>query len=890
VRPEDTQYEVLKFAVGSVKLRSMDRWPMVGRAEEQRFIADAIANPERSGVLVAGRAGVGKTRLIHEVLSTTDDHHLEWVTASESVRSLPFGALAQLLPSNLSEVDQLDLLSVLGHHLQSRAGTRPIVVAVDDVHLLDGPSAGFIDYVATRGLATVLLTLRSGSPVPDALNRLCRNDDIPRLELQALSRSEFDEMLEGALDGIIEGVSLERMWEATRGNVLFARQLISDVLEVGSLRKIHGVWRWAGGVGPAPRLREAIASRLDGLTDSGRRFLELLSIGEPLVLEVAQRVASEELLLELERRGLIAVVGDGAAHIRFSHPLFGEVLRAEMPALLNRQLNQQLAHILREQVERTPADLLKLAVLWQGSGERVDPTILAEAAQVANRLSDHPLAETLAGASLKEQRTFLAQLELAWSLLSQHHFGQATELLVPLVGTEPDDNARERLAEALSLALGHGLRRVDDALALMTEIEDSAVSLTTRVLIQCHRASLHSFVCQYEKAIELGMSAIEADDDDRVFVRALTSVASSLVMIGKTQEALSLTEAGLACALRVREELPRAPNWAVSSRCTALAFAGRAPEALELLDFVVSSLSSLPPEMRSPSSMYRARLLLFEGRAAGAARTLKEAALNLRSDPSYGSWCLALLAEAEALLGHLDAAEAARSESLALRGNERLSMLVDERRALAWVDAQSGRLSDAIAELWAAADMALERGQRCFELIILDDLLRLGEVDAAARGRAASEAVDGALAEAVGLHARAVVSGRGIDLEQAASSFADLNNPLIASELWAAASTAYRREGLQARSTKAAKRSHETAGVCDGATMLSAAWPDQVEPLSRRQREVALLAAEGASNAEIARVLSLSVRTVESHLYAAFAKLGLTGREELTLALAGAPD
>ena len=125
---------------------------MVGRAEEQRFIADAIADPDRAGVLVAGQAGVGKTRLIHEVLRTTHGHHVEWITASESVRPLPFGAFAQLLPSNLHEVDQFDLLSILGRHLQRRAEGRPIVLAVDDVHLLDGLSAGFIDYRRHQGL------------------------------------------------------------------------------------------------------------------------------------------------------------------------------------------------------------------------------------------------------------------------------------------------------------------------------------------------------------------------------------------------------------------------------------------------------------------------------------------------------------------------------------------------------------------------------------------------------------------------------------------------------------------------------------------------------------------------------------------------------------------
>ena len=622
---------------------------------------------------------------------------------------------------------------------------------------------------------------------------------------------------------------------------------------------------------------------------SAANFLELLSVGEPLALSLAEQVTEDGVLIELERQDLIAVGDEGGPCIRFSHPLFGEVLRAEMPALLHRQINRRLAQILRRETPRAPGDLLKLAVLWQRSGERVDPTLLAEAAQVANRLSDHTLAEQLALDSLNQQQTFLAQLELGWSLLRQNRFDEAAGLLTPLVGSEPDDSARERLADGLSLAIGHGLGRVDDALALMTEVERSAVSLTARARIQCHRSSLNAFFCRYGEAIDLGMDAIRADEDDGVFVRALTSVASSLVMVGKTEEALSLTEAGLACALRVHEELPRAPSWAASSRCTALAFAGRVPEALAILDFFLSS-PGLPSESRSSGNMYRGRFLLLEGKIASAARSLRDAAVTLRTDPSYGSWCLALLAEAEALLGHSAQAEEARHESLSLRRNDSLSVYVDGRRALAWVDAQGGRLTDAIAELWAAADLASERDQRCFELVILDDLLRLGESDAATRARDVSDIVEGSLGEAVGLHARAVTSKRGMDLELAASSFAHMELSLMASELWAAASTAYRHEGLLARSTKAAKRSHEIAGLCEGAGIRPGTWPDQVDPLSRRQREVALLAAQGASNAQIASALSLSVRTVESHLYAAFAKLGLTARDELSSVLSGPPE
>ncbi len=118
------------------------------------------------------------------------------------------------------------------------------------------------------------------------------------------------------------------------------------------------------------------------------------------------------------------------------------------------------------------------------------------------------------------------------------------------------------------------------------------------------------------------------------------------------------------------------------------------------------------------------------------------------------------------------------------------------------------------------------------------------------------------------------------DLELAATSFAMMSHSLTASELWAGASTAYRREGLQARSTKAAKKSHDMAApirVAPGQTRLNLSAGGVV----------ALLA--GAAMQRLP-TLSLSVRTVESHLYAAFAKLGLTARDELTSVMAESVD
>ena len=152
-------------------------------------------------------------------------------------------------------------------------------------------------------------------------------------------------------------------------------------------------------------------------------------------------------------------------------------------------------------------------------------------------------------------------------------------------------------------------------------------------------------------------------------------------------------------------------------------------------------------------------------------------------------------------MGHSTAAEEARREALSLDGNDRLSVFVDQRRAFAWVDAQAGRLSEAIEELWAAADMAFERNERSFELIILDDLLRLGEGNAAARALDTSTVVDGLLGKAVGLQAQAMISGRGVEFEAAATSFAQMDSSLIASEIWAAALAAFEAD-VSARSPR----------------------------------------------------------------------------------------
>jgi ATP/maltotriose-dependent transcriptional regulator MalT len=863
----------------------MDRWRLVGRVEEQAYVAAAMANRSLCGALVAGTAGVGKTRLMREVIEAMSDCQVEVVTATESARTLPFGAVAHLLPDHLASVERVDLLAVIGRHLVQRAEGRPLVVAVDDIHLLDNLSAALVHHLATTRMSSVLLTLRSGEAAPDAVTALHRDDLLLRLELQPISRAEFGELIEDVLGGMVARASLDRMWVVTEGNVLFARELLGDALDTGTLRLHHGVWRWSGGLGIAPRLRETVAGRLGTLDPAQRHFLELLAVGEPLPLSRALVLAPDVSLPDLERRGLVMTEpADQGVLVRLPHPLFGEALRAAIPLSLHRQLSHELARSLSSAAGELPGEAIKLALLREAAGDAVEPALLTEAARHANALSDGKLAERLARASVEAADHFDGRFELGRALLIQNRFEESSAVLLALVGSEHNDDDRERLADTLAMAVFYGLGRVDEALDLLQQIEGGVTDPAIVALMQCHRATLLAFGARFTEAAQLGAKALNSVNDDTTRVRSLSSVGVSLVMAGRIDEALALNEGTLEAAYRLQDRLPRAPGWVVASRCTALFFAGRTDEALALLDF--GDQAAHHSASMVEAATYRARYLLAQGRARTASRLLNDVLLTLRENPvREPSWGLALAAEAHALLGQHEEARAAAAESVSRRRHDLIAFEVDEWRALAWVDAQDGRTTSAVTQLWAAADMAATRGQRSLEMIILHDLLRLGEHRAARRARQVAEQVDGAWSAAIAVHASAILAADTSVLQSAAGAFEAIGSFMVAAELWAAVATSRQREGFRAKASQATRSSALMATRCEGARTHPLGWVADPVPLSRREREIAILAMQGATNAQIAAELSVSIRTVETHLYHAFAKLGVAERSQLSDAL-----
>jgi hypothetical protein len=110
--------------------------------------------------------------------------------------------------------------------------------------------------------------------------------------------------------------------------------------------------------GPGPALSEMVLQRLRGLDAAQREAIELLSIGQPLPLDVVEQPVDDHVLAELERAGLITIgTVDEGAPVRLAHPLYGDVVDASMTTLGGRALRRRLAAVVTERGPRMRQEL-----------------------------------------------------------------------------------------------------------------------------------------------------------------------------------------------------------------------------------------------------------------------------------------------------------------------------------------------------------------------------------------------------------------------------------------------------------------------------------------------------------------------------------------------------
>ena len=799
------------------------RWPLTGRDAELRLVGDALSGGSAGGVVIAGPAGVGKTRLAAEAaeLAGAQGCAVEWVRASGSARSIPLGAFAALLPATGRAVPEgVELLAHARHALAERAAGRRLVLCVDDGQLLDDASAALVHQLVAAGEAFAVVSVRRDEPGPDALRALWKDELCVLLELAELSRVEVESLLAVALGGPLDGLSANALWELTRGNALFLRELVRHGVDRGQLAQDGGLWRWRGEVGVGTRLGELLDLRIEDAGASGRRVLELVAVGAPL--EVGLLEPGEAAALEALERGELAQRRmDGRRRfVDVAHPLHGEAVRAQLVSTRVEAIHTRLADAVEAHGARRGGDLLRIAVWRLEAGATGDAGLFARAADQALAAADVVLAERLARTAVQAGGDFGARLTLARALAGGGRASEAQRLLADLAAQAGDDRERVAVATASARNLFWALDRAQEADAVLLDAELHLGDDALRHELAAQRVRLTSAQGRPQAALEAAQPLL---DDSTVHERARTTVAlgavEALFTIGRTDEAVALAEATLPVARRHRDELPHAVPVLLGMRAMALRVAGRLVEATTLSE---NAYALLLAARSAPGTAVEANSLgliwLARGRVRTALRFSRESAALLRDGDGVGmlAWALACVAQAAAQAGEPDAARDALAEMertpLGHKG-----FVIELGLARAWSAAGSGELSLARGFAREAGALAQSRGEDAYAVRALHDLCRLGDPATAAPELARLAAkVDGPFAAIAAAYATALIGRDGAELLDVAERFAAADALLVAAEAADAAAAAHRDAGRLSSARVSAARAALWLTKCEG--------------------------------------------------------------------------
>jgi DNA-binding CsgD family transcriptional regulator len=871
-------------------------WPLVGRELELGLIGGLLRSPERNGAVLAGPAGVGKTRLALECMADATRAGLPTaqVAVTRSTSHLPFEALAPLLPAAKGaapgEQGEAAFLRRCCRALAERGGGQRLVLFIDDAQFLDVASATLTHQLAETGSAFVLATIRLGGFVPDPVTALWKDGNACRVDIEGLGPSAIADLLVAALGGPVETVTVARLRDCCRGNILFLRELVLGARASGALICDDGRWRLVGPLMPSDRLIELVETRLGNLDDAERGLLELVALGEPLGMAEIGARGSLTVAESLERHGLLQSRVDGRRlELRLAHPVYGEVLRVRTPAVRLRAVNRALADALEATGARRRGDVLRLATWRLEGGGGVSAPAMLTAARQARAFHDFALSERLARAAVEAGAGFKANLLVGQLLSATGRAPEAERHFAAMTTQNLEDGEQARLAVHRVDNLCHGLGSLNEALTVAEKAEAGVTEDTWRDALAAKRIGVLNLQGETAAAVAL------ADDllprvTGRAVVPASVAAANAYGIAGRLSDAVAAAGLGIA-AIRVvtGTSTPWNESGHIATRELARLYAGELTgvEAIGL-EWYERALDEHWAEPLCWFSTGLCGVNLAQGKLGCAVRWGREAVTLNRQQGRviFLRWALSWLAHALAIGGHADDAAATLRELSALPTVHALETEAD--RARAWTAVAGGDLPGARELLTNAAAAEARRGGAVLECAALHDLARLGDAATVApRLSELATVIDGPLALARATHAVALAASDPAGLEAASQSFEVLGAVLFAAEAAADAAVAWRRAADHRRAASAERRAGALAGRCEGAATPALGAVQSPVVLSQAERDVALLAAAGRSNKEIAEQLYLSLRTVENYLHRAYEKLGVSGRAELAQALQG---
>ncbi|MGY3567084.1 LuxR C-terminal-related transcriptional regulator [Sinomonas sp. RB5] len=893
--------------------------PQGSRADTERVV-ELLTRPATAAVLVLGEMGMGKSALLDRVAAALGERlEVLRLHGSPALAKVPYSVLAPFLGNThpAESGSRVEVLRAFWRAVEAlrQKSAADLLLVIDDAHELDPASSEVVAELVSARWAKAALAAPSGAALPRPLMELWLDDGVERVDLAPLAVDEVRRYLEAKLGGPVLPTVPLLLWRESGGNPLLLARLVEEARKAGTLRRHGQTWLVTGELPHRGEgLLALIRAQLGRLGPDEREALTLIVVAEPAPFELVERECGAEAVRRLAAMRLVRPAEGPDGVLRLRHALYGDALLPLIPLTASLSLRERTAGHLARQA--STAEGLVRAVTWAlDCGVPVEDEALLRAGRLSLRRLGNTLAVEAASAVRLPASRDAAREVLGQVAYSRGRYAEAVALLRPTASER--GVLRPGLAGALVWlaargALGHPVVAVRDdverlpgagagglrdllglAAACAAGDRDAVASGLGRwragpgrdaVALQGWAAEAVAGAVEAELLVAAGRpvgaapplrAALERateDADAAPFLQAFAAIR--LVLAGLAAGEWDAAEDDLQRFLiSTTAGLVAEGAAAQTARGVALARCGRFREAWDALAPALDALQGRDPGHLLP---FTAALAAYAGARAGEHGPARALLAQFRvgqsgpgpsdrdpsdpdqpEDPAAPSMALLhpLAALFSAAAGHaLDAAPGS-SGAAATGAGDSLEATVDAA-------AGEGRL-----------DVALQGELLCFEAGRRDRLGRLLEVARSTEGR---------WAEAAALLASAFAERSPAGLLQAGERLSDGGWTAYAGDCFAEASRGFDR-ALQRSEARAAwaKKSACDALLGDGAPRPSAG----AALLTPREREVVAFAAAGLSDREIAERLTVSVRTVEGHLYRAYAKLAVTSREQLGSAL-----
>ncbi len=810
------------------------------------------------------------------------------------------------------------------------ARRAPLLLVIDDVHWADLASLRWVLYLARRierAPVCGLLARRPGEldAPEDLLRRLVAEPAVAKLVLCPLSQGACERLTAGILSQP-EPELCAVCYHQTAGNPFFLRELCHTLADE-RLPSRQGLIDSARRLGPE-RLRDSVLMRLFRMPAAARELVRAVAVLETdAELRHAATLAgleAEEASSAADQLAAARILGQGTP-LRFAHPILRATVYRELSAAHRGALHRRAAELLAAdgQLERGAVHLL--ATPPQG-----DARVVALLRAAASRALTHGAAETTASLLERALREPPPPDQRAAVLLDLGHaerLANHPEALTHLRAAFADAASpaqRGRAAGELGAALLARGGRPQEALELLLgAARELRPSDSARALeLEVDAASLAVLGGRWREREGNWLAELAQGADPRIPAgRRLLGVLAydALATPGTaSREVAALLDRAEAHGSVWEDPAP----WQYQSMAlTVVAFAEIALDRLETAHQHLTeacqrahALGSVAGEIGALA--VRGRVEYLRGDLADAETHLRQACALIEE---VGHWDYTDLPVSQLVLVLVERGQEEEARQLLKthgldtpelpRGHLTSQFLAEARIAL-WLAA--GEVSRARHDAEALERMA--RRRRSPALLSSGGLIALaalaGGDDQRARRLAARQLAEArrfGVASAVGhaLRTLGLVEGKAKGLRHLAQSVEMLSPSPCRLECARALldqGSAQRREGQRtwasdslrqaldlaaaAGAERLAKRARAELRLC-GLRPRRAALSGP-ESLTAAERRVADLAAQGHGNVEIARLLVVTRRTVETHLSAIYRKLDINGRRELPDALMGA--